>query len=79
LLEGEVSTLPLVKSPSKAAESPERLGLSGGGLGVIPQIQFYPLSCRRGARGEVSARIMGLKAVFQYFMVPVITKQGGLL
>jgi len=34
--------LPLVESPLKLAESPERLGLSGGGLGVIPQIPFSP-------------------------------------
>ena len=45
--------LPLMESPLKPGESPERLGLSGGGLGVIPQIPFTPSPGGEG-RGEVS-------------------------
>jgi len=42
----------LWNAPLKTVESPERLDLSGGGLGVIPQIPFHPLLLQeKGVRG----------------------------
>jgi len=56
----------------KIAESPERPSLSGGVWGLSPRLLSTPLSCRRGAGGEVSAHVMGLKTVFSSFVVLLV-------
>jgi len=66
-----------VESPLKIEESPERLGLSGGVWGLSPRFLSTTLSCRKGAGGEVSAHVTGLKTAFSYFVVLAASQHGG--